>query len=78
MYRECGKRLRGTRRDIRETIFMENDMSRYHYGSRGKIKGNIPFSVRLEAQENKSRSSRIKLLPVISESAGVAQATKDF
>ena len=57
---------------------MENDMSRYHYDYRGKIKGNIPFSVRLEAQENRSKSSRIKLFPVISESVGVAQATKDF
>ena len=78
MYRKCGKRLRGTRISIRETIFMENDMSRYHYDYRGKIKGNIPFSVRLEAQENRSKSSRIKLFPVISESVGVAQATKDF
>ena len=35
-------------------------MSRYDYGSRGKIKCNIPFSVRLEAQKNGSRGSRIK------------------
>ena len=51
MYRETRKRLRGTRRGIRETIFIKNHMSRYNYGSRGKIKCNIPFSVRLEAQK---------------------------
>ena len=67
MYKESGKRLRGTRRGIRETIFIKNDMSRYHYGFRGNIKGNIPFSVRLKAQENRIRGSRIKLFPVINE-----------
>ena len=45
---------------------MENDMSRYHCGSSGKIKGNVPFS------------GKIKGNVPFSESASVAQATKDF
>jgi len=52
MHKECGKRLRGTRRGRREAISMENDMPRYHCGSSGKIKGNVPFSVRLESPRN--------------------------